>query len=101
MMDRLKRYLNFEELITTKVIKYVHGAFAAMLILGFLMSVVVAFVQMAYSPLAGLGMLLLAPIALAVGLVWLRLGCEIVIVLFKIRDGVEALEANTPTASRD
>ena len=98
MIEWIKHYMNFEDLVMARIVKYVHAAFVAVYLLSFLIAIVISFVQMTYSLLAGLGMLMLSPIMLVVALLCLRLVCEIAIVLFRMSEQIEDMGSQAPAS---
>ncbi len=86
MNDFVKRFINFDKLIATTLIKILYWVGLAGIAVWGLVFLVSAFGMMTQSVLAGLGMLILLPIALAIMLLFWRFLCEVYIVIFGIYD---------------
>jgi hypothetical protein len=87
---------SFETFVALKVIKVLYGLFLVVLVLGILAGLggaVVAMIQGEF--LAGLGMLVLLPIATLIYLVLGRVYFELIIVAFKIAEDADEIARNT------
>jgi hypothetical protein len=86
MNDFVKRFITFDKLIATTLIKILYWVGLAGIAVWGLIALVGAFGMMTQSVLAGLGMLIMVPIGLAVGVLFWRFLCEVYIVIFGIYD---------------
>lgn len=91
-MDGLvSRFLTFDKLIATGLIKALYWIGLILIALGMLAVVISAFSD---GFLSGLGALILAPIGGAIGLVIWRFLCEVYLVVFGIYDRLGDIQAS-------
>jgi len=87
---------SFETFVALKVIKVLYGIFLLVLALGILGGIGAAIISIFQgSILAGLGMLIVLPIAALVYLVMGRVYFELIIVAFKIAEDADEIARNT------
>ncbi|MFZ5616220.1 MAG: DUF4282 domain-containing protein [Pseudomonadota bacterium] len=79
MNDLLARFMTFDKLIATGLIKVLYWVGIAVIALGALLA---AFGGFSQGFMAGLGSLVLAPIVAAIGIVFWRFLCELYIAIF-------------------
>ena len=86
MSDLVKRFVSFDRLIATTLIKFLYWIGLAMIVLGVVVGMLGALGTMTQSFIAGLGMLIGVPVAGLIGLLFWRFLMEIYIVIFSIHD---------------
>jgi hypothetical protein len=86
MNDFVKRFINFDKLIATTLIKILYWVGLAGIAVWGVIFLVSAFGMMTQNVLAGLGMLVLLPLALVIMVLFWRFLCEVYIVIFGIYD---------------
>ena len=100
MPDIIKRFITFDRLIATTLIKILYWIGLIGIALGTLISMLGGVGMMTQSFAAGLGMFLASPIGGAIGLLFWRFIMEIYIVIFSIHDRLgEIRDENKTTGS--
>jgi Domain of unknown function (DUF4282) len=84
----MQKYLGFDELITPTIIKIIYWIGIAVIIIGVIASLFVA----------GFGPFIGALIGGVIGLVFWRVWCEIMLILFRIHDDLKVIARNTTPA---
>ena len=87
----MRDLLQFDTMITPKIITLVYWLLLIGCAITGLVMLVTAFGMMKHSALAGLGMLVLAPIVTVLNAVLARIYCEIMIVLFKMNEALQVI----------
>lgn len=85
----MRELLHFDSMITPKVITFIYWLLLIGCTIICLTMIVTAFGTMRYSAPAGIGQLVLAPIAAIFGAVVSRIYCEILIVIFKMNEALQ------------
>lgn len=86
MSDFAKRFLTFDKLIATSLIKILYWIGVAGIALGTILAIFGAFAAFGGGIAQGLGMLIMAPIGGIIALIFWRFICEIYIVVFGMYD---------------
>lgn len=86
MPDFIKRFINFDKLIATTLIKILYWIGLAGIAIYVVVMMIGGLAMMTQNFAAGLGMFVLAPIAGVVGLLFWRFLMEVYIVIFSIHD---------------
>lgn len=84
MPEFIKRFLNFDDLIATTLIKILYWVGLGLIALGILLQLFGAIVMLGRAPLAALGLLVAIPIGAAIAVLIWRFICEMYIVIFGI-----------------
>lgn len=84
MNDFVKGFFNFDKLIAGTLIKIIYWIGLAGIALWGIVFLFSALAMMTQSVLAGLGMLIILPVILAISVLFWRFLCEIYIVIFRI-----------------
>ena len=79
---------SFESFVFPKVVKFIYIVIIIFLALGYLAMLIAGFSQ---SAAAGLGALILGPIALLLYLIFVRAGIEVAMVMFRINANVKKM----------
>ena len=87
----MRDLLQFDTMITPKIITLVYWLLLIGCAITGLVMLVTAFGMMKHSALAGLGMLVLAPIVTVLSAVLARIYCEIMIVLCKMNEALQVI----------
>lgn len=85
----------FEHLITPKLVRFFYALSILVLVVGTVAVIAAAF---AADETTGVVVLFLAPLSALIYLITIRLWLELIVVAFKIRDGVERVAENTKRA---
>lgn len=91
----MRNYLHLDSMITPKIITFIYWLMLLGIAFAGLAMLVSAFGMMKYQAMAGFGMLVLTPIALLFGALAARIGCETMIVLFKINEAAQDIRMST------
>jgi hypothetical protein len=86
MPDIIKRFTTFDRLIATTLIKILYWIGVVGIVLGTLVLMMQGIGRMGFSPAAGLGAVLAAPIVGFIGLLFWRFLMEMYIVIFSIHE---------------
>lgn len=86
MGDFIKRFTTFDRMIASTLIKVFYWIGLVLIALGVLFAMLGSLVGMGSSFLTGLGGFIIAPIIGLIGLIFWRLYCELIIVIFGIYD---------------
>lgn len=90
-MFDLAEFMQWDRLITPSIIKLFYYLAAALAVLIGLSGIFSSFGLMSVSPLAGLFLLLASLAGLAIGVVVARIVAELILVLFRINENLEAI----------
>ena len=85
----MRDYLYLDSMITPKIITIIYWLMLLGIAFAGLAMLVSAFGMMKYETMAGVGMLVVTPVALLFGAMMARIGCETMIVLFKINEAAQ------------
>lgn len=97
MGNIVKRFLSFDKMMGTSIVKVLYYIGMVFIALGVIGSMFGAIASMQYSLVGGLGALIMAPIMGAVGLLFWRFMCEIYLLFFKISDDLSAIKLRGET----
>jgi len=86
------RFLTFDKLIATGLIKVFYWIGMAAIALSTLIAILGAFAAFGQSFAAGLGMLIMAPIGGVIAVIFWRFICEVYIVIFGMYDRLGAIQ---------
>ncbi|GGE34714.1 hypothetical protein GCM10011367_06350 [Marinicauda pacifica] len=86
MPDFIKRFVNFDKLIATTLIKILYWIGLALILIGVVVGMLGGLAGMTQDFVAGLGAFVGAPIAGVIGLLFWRFVMEVYIVIFSIHD---------------
>jgi len=92
MGDIVQRFLNFDKMMGTSIIKVLYYVGMVGIAIGVVMSIFAAFGSMQYSFFGGLVGVIMAPVFGIVGLLFWRFMCEIYLLFFKISDDLSAIK---------
>ena len=94
----MRDYLHLDSMITPKIITFIYWLMLLGIAFSGLAMLVSAFGMMKYQAMAGFGMLVLTPIVLLFGALAARIGCETMIVLFKINEAAQDIRVSATSA---
>lgn len=100
MGNIVKRFLSFDTMMGTSIVKVLYYIGMVFIALGLIGSIFAAFGAMRFDFLAGLGALIMAPIFAVVGLLFWRFMCEIYLLFFKISDDLSAIKLRGDTGTK-
>lgn len=92
MGDIVNRFLNFDKMMGTSIIKVLYYIGMVFIAFGVIAAMFGALGSMGVSFIGGLIGLIMAPVMGVVGLLFWRFMCEIYILFFKISDDVAAIK---------
>lgn len=93
-MDIVKQFLNFDKLMGQGLVKIVYYLGLVLIVLGVLFGVLGGLGALAIDFGLGFATLIGSLIGGAVGICFLRFGCELYIAIFKISEDLSAIRAN-------
>ncbi len=93
----MKSLFSFDNLITPSIIKFLFYVGVAVVSLGALGMLVVGANEPSYSPIPGFAFFLLAIVFFVVGILLVRVGAEVTLVAFMIRDELAWQRVNKTT----
>ena len=92
MGDIVNRFLNFDKMMGTSIIKVLYYIGMVFIAFGVIAAMFTALGSMGSSFIGGLTGLIMAPVMGVVGLLFWRFMCELYILFFKISDDVSAIK---------
>ena len=92
MGDIVNRFLNFDKMMGTSIIKVLYYIGIVFIALGVIASMFGALASMGTSFIGGLIGLIMAPVMGVVGLLFWRFMCEIYLLFFKISDDLSVIK---------
>ena len=93
MGDLVDRFLNFDKMIGTSLIKFIYYIGLGLIVIGTIISMLGALGGVGDNPLAALGGFIIMPVFGLIGIVFWRFVCEIYMLFFRISDDVAELKA--------
>ncbi len=85
----MRNWLYFDTMITPKIITFIYWLLLGVSVISGLVMLSKGFGVMKHSGFAGFGMIVAAPIFVAISALMARIYCEIMIVLFKINEALQ------------
>lgn len=86
MGDLINRFLSFDKLIGTSLIKILYYIGLVLIALSAVLQMLGALALLVSEPLAALGLLIIAPIGGAIAVLFWRFLCELYLLLFRMSD---------------
>ena len=100
MGDIVNRFLNFDKMMGTSIIKVLYYVGMVFIALGVIGAMFTALGSMGSSFIGGVIGLIMAPVMGLIGLLFWRFMCEIYILFFKISDDVAAIKLRGETGTK-
>lgn len=89
----MRDLLRFDSMVTPKIVTFIYWLLLAVAVIAGLVMLSKGFGVMKYSGFAGFGMIVVAPILAVMLALMARIYCEIMIVIFKINEALQAIRA--------
>ncbi len=101
MSEIVQRFLSFDKMMGTSIIKILYYIGMVFIVVGVVMSIFSALASMGTSFFGGLAGVILAPVFGVVGLLFWRFMCEIYLLFFKISDDLSAIKLRGDAGSSE